>query len=99
MKCTVLMPVYNAGAVLTMSWVYMLGRRAGRLSSYTLLLAGGSVIVRGACGSELSAIVAGGPKPNPPCPAGTAAAAAGAVRCQSLAVPPGFTPVRSARFA
>lgn len=28
------------GAVLTMSWVYMLGRRAGRLSSYTLLLAG-----------------------------------------------------------
>jgi iron complex transport system permease protein len=29
-----------AGAVLTMSWVYLLGRRAGRLSSYTLLLAG-----------------------------------------------------------
>jgi iron complex transport system permease protein len=28
------------GAVLTMSWVYLLGRRAGRLSSYTLLLAG-----------------------------------------------------------
>ena len=29
-----------AGAVVTMSWVYLLGRRAGRLSSYTLLLAG-----------------------------------------------------------
>jgi len=29
-----------AGAVLTMSWVYLLGRRAGRLASYTLLLAG-----------------------------------------------------------
>ena len=29
-----------AGAVLTMSWVYLLGRRAGRMSSYTLLLAG-----------------------------------------------------------
>ena len=29
-----------AGAVVTMFWVYMLGRRAGRLSSYTLLLAG-----------------------------------------------------------
>src|SRR5579862_1639458 len=28
------------GAILTMSWVYLLGRRAGRLSSYTLLLAG-----------------------------------------------------------
>jgi iron complex transport system permease protein len=28
------------GAVLTMTWVYLLGRRAGRLSSYTLLLAG-----------------------------------------------------------
>ena len=28
------------GAVLTMSWVYLLGRRAGRLASYTLLLAG-----------------------------------------------------------
>jgi iron complex transport system permease protein len=28
------------GAVVTMSWVYLLGRRAGRLSSYTLLLAG-----------------------------------------------------------
>jgi iron complex transport system permease protein len=28
------------GAVLTMFWVYMLGRRAGRLASYTLLLAG-----------------------------------------------------------
>jgi iron complex transport system permease protein len=28
------------GALLTMSWVYLLGRRAGRLSSYTLLLAG-----------------------------------------------------------
>jgi iron complex transport system permease protein len=29
-----------AGALLTMIWVYMLGRRAGRLASYTLLLAG-----------------------------------------------------------
>jgi iron complex transport system permease protein len=29
-----------AGALLTMLWVYLLGRRAGRLSSYTLLLAG-----------------------------------------------------------
>jgi iron complex transport system permease protein len=29
-----------AGALLTMVWVYMLGRRAGRLASYTLLLAG-----------------------------------------------------------
>jgi len=29
-----------AGALLTMLWVYGLGRRAGRLSSYTLLLAG-----------------------------------------------------------
>jgi iron complex transport system permease protein len=28
------------GAVLTMLWVYLLGRRAGRLASYTLLLAG-----------------------------------------------------------
>ncbi len=28
------------GAALTMLWVYMLGRRAGRLASYTLLLAG-----------------------------------------------------------
>jgi iron complex transport system permease protein len=28
------------GAVLTMTWVYLLGRRAGRMSSYTLLLAG-----------------------------------------------------------
>ena len=28
------------GALATMSWVYFLGRRAGRLSSYTLLLAG-----------------------------------------------------------
>jgi len=28
------------GAVLTMTWVYLLGRRAGRLASYTLLLAG-----------------------------------------------------------
>lgn len=28
------------GAVLTMLWVYALGRRAGRLASYTLLLAG-----------------------------------------------------------
>ncbi len=29
-----------AGALLTMAWVYLLGRRAGRLASYTLLLAG-----------------------------------------------------------
>jgi iron complex transport system permease protein len=29
-----------AGAVLTTLWVYLLGRRAGRLASYTLLLAG-----------------------------------------------------------
>jgi ABC-type Fe3+-siderophore transport system permease subunit len=29
-----------AGALLTMLWVYALGRRAGRLASYTLLLAG-----------------------------------------------------------
>jgi iron complex transport system permease protein len=28
------------GAVVTMTWVYLLGRRAGRLGSYTLLLAG-----------------------------------------------------------
>jgi len=28
------------GALLTMAWVYLLGRRAGRLASYTLLLAG-----------------------------------------------------------
>jgi iron complex transport system permease protein len=28
------------GAVVTMTWVYLLGRRAGRLASYTLLLAG-----------------------------------------------------------
>lgn len=28
------------GAAMTMVWVYMLGRRAGRLASYTLLLAG-----------------------------------------------------------
>ena len=28
------------GAIITMVWVYMLGRRAGRLASYTLLLAG-----------------------------------------------------------
>jgi iron complex transport system permease protein len=28
------------GALLTTAWVYLLGRRAGRLSSYTLLLAG-----------------------------------------------------------
>jgi iron complex transport system permease protein len=29
-----------AGALVTMAWVYMLGRRAGRLASYTLVLAG-----------------------------------------------------------
>jgi iron complex transport system permease protein len=29
-----------AGAVVTMAWVYLLGRRAGRLASYTLVLAG-----------------------------------------------------------
>jgi iron complex transport system permease protein len=29
-----------AGALVTMAWVYFLGRRAGRLASYTLLLAG-----------------------------------------------------------
>jgi iron complex transport system permease protein len=29
-----------AGALLTMAWVYLLGRRAGRLASYTLVLAG-----------------------------------------------------------
>lgn len=29
-----------AGALLTTAWVYLLGRRAGRLASYTLLLAG-----------------------------------------------------------
>lgn len=29
-----------AGALLTMVWVYLLGRRGGRLASYTLLLAG-----------------------------------------------------------
>jgi iron complex transport system permease protein len=29
-----------AGALVTMAWVYLLGRRAGRLASYTLVLAG-----------------------------------------------------------
>ena len=28
------------GAVITMLWVYLLGRRSGRLASYTLILAG-----------------------------------------------------------
>src|ERR1039458_8277886 len=60
------------------------------------MLLGGRVTLRGACGIELSAIVAGGPaKPPRPGPAaGAGVAVTGAVSCQSLAGPLGWTPVR-----
>jgi len=55
------------------------------------MLLGGNVILRGACGKELSDIVAGGPIPKPagPGPGGGGTAPAGAVSCQSRAAPAG----------
>jgi len=56
------------------------------------MLAGGSVVVPGACGSEDSNIVAGGPRPNGLCPDCGVTAPAGAVCCHNFAAPPVWTP-------
>jgi len=49
-------------------------------NSYTVMLVGGRVMLRGICVNELSATVAGGPPNGPhPGPEGTGGAVAGAV--------------------
>ena len=63
-------------------------------NSYTVRLAGGRVIRRGASGSVLAAIVAGGPLNALPGPAGAGAAPGGAVTWKTRRGPAGLTPRR-----
>jgi hypothetical protein len=65
-------------------------------NSYTVMLEGGTTILRGACGTARSIIVAGGP-PNRACPGppGAGTAPAGAINWWILTGPVATTPVRS----
>src|ERR1017187_685345 len=63
-------------------------------NSYTLMLAGGRVMLRGACSKVVSVIVAGGPDTNPPARAGIGVDPDGKVIRHTFAVPATWIPAR-----